>query len=76
MFFGKPVDFCALSMLLLINPLSDMFSSYPADCLSACLQLWDEHGSLLLPLLVVLPIAVSLVVLALAHWHSGNLADG
>ena len=38
-----------------------------------CLQLGDEHGRVLLPLLVVLAVTVTLVVLLLTHWDTGYL---
>lgn len=36
-------------------------------------QLGDEHGSVLLPLLVVLAVTVTLIVLLLAHGNTGDL---
>ena len=36
-------------------------------------ELGDEHGSILLPLLVVLSVAIALVVFLLTQWHSADL---
>ena len=39
------------------------------------LQLGEEHGRVLLPLLVVLAVAVALVILLLTHRNAGDLVS-
>jgi hypothetical protein len=47
--------------------------SYVIACITFTLQLGEEHGRVLLPLLVVLAITVTLVVLLLAHGNARDL---
>jgi hypothetical protein len=36
-------------------------------------KLWNKHGSVLLPRLIILPVPIFLIILVLTQWHSAYL---